>query len=172
MCEEGGEGMVRQDHPLEPLGAEAVGYRIPVGIYGSHPPPNQVVTAGRWQLSSSKGCYRFSPLPRQDGTQADPEALSLGDYHSGELPLPILPTPRRLGNNRSLNAARYVIGFLQPGRRQTFHHCREARNCRAGTSDPRTGRPAIRVVATRSWPRSLLRGRQEKRKGKLCLLCW
>jgi hypothetical protein len=145
-----GRGWSCKDHPLEPLDAEAVGYRIPVGIYGSHPPPNQVVTTGQWQLSLSEGCYRFSPLPRQDGTQADPEALSLGDYHSGELTLPILPTPRRLGNNRSLNAARYVIGFRQPGGRQTLHHYREVRNCRAGTSDPRTGRPAIRVVATRS----------------------
>lgn len=96
---------------FEPLGQEGVGYEIPGGIYGSHPPPNQVVTTGQWQLSLSGGCYRFSPLPRQDGTQADPEAESLGDYHSGELTLPILPTPRRLGNSRSFDATNMCLGF-------------------------------------------------------------
>ena len=97
--------------PLRTPWAEGVGYRIPVGIYVPHLSRNQGVATGQWQLSLSGGCYRFSPPPRQDGTQADPEAESLGDYHSGELPLPILPTPRRLGNNRSFNATNMCLGF-------------------------------------------------------------
>ena len=111
MWDRDGEGAARQGRPLEPLDQEGVGYEIPDGVYGSHPPPNQVVTTGQWQLSLLGGCYRFSPPPRQDGTQADPEAESLGDYHSGELTLPILPTPRRLGNNRSFDATNMCLGF-------------------------------------------------------------